>query len=107
MDINGLNEMMSIITIIVGALATWYAIFGKAPGFNNDYPKEMKADAEKMLRNFCWIIGPVAVVTGALEVLLPNLEWVFWVGMAIILPVIVVYMILFRKRFKQYLKKMK
>lgn len=98
--------MMSIITIIVGVLATWYAIFGKAPGFNMDYPKEMKADAEKMLRQFCWIIGPITVITGVLQ-MLPGLEWVYWVSLPIIIPAIVVYVIMFRRKFKQHLKKMK
>lgn len=106
MDLNSANQMMSIITVIVGALATWYAIFGKAPGFNMDYPKEMKADAEKMLRQFCWVIGPITVITGVIQ-MIPGLEWVYWASLAIIIPAIAVYVVLFRKRFKQYLKKMK
>ena len=106
MDLNSINQLTSIITIIAGVLAIWYAIFGKAPGFNMEYPKEMKADAEKMLRQFCWIIGPIAVITGVLD-MFSGIEWAFWIGMGLIIPAIVVYVILYRKRFKHYLKKMK
>lgn len=99
-----MNQMISIITVIAGVLALWYAIFGKAPGFNMDYPKEMKADAEKMLRQFCWIIGPIALVSGILELI--GYVWAGYISLLII-PLIIVYVILYRKRFKQYLKKMK
>jgi hypothetical protein len=99
-----MNQMMAIITVIAGVLAFWYAILGKAPGFNMDYPKEIKADAEKMLRQFCWIIGPVALASGILE--LVGYAWAGYISL-LTLPVIIVYVILYRKRFKKYLKKMK
>jgi hypothetical protein len=103
---DSINQMMDIFIIIAGVLALWYAIFGKAPGFNTDYPKEIKAEAEKMLRLFCWILGPVAIVTGVLE-MLPGLQWVYLVGVCIMLPTIIVYIVLFRKKFGKNLKKMK
>jgi hypothetical protein len=98
--------MMSIFIIIAGVLATWFAIFGKAPGFKNDYPKEMKEDADRLLRNFCWALGPIAIASGILE-MIPGLEWTYWVGLAIILPLVIAYIIVFRIKFKKYLKKMK
>jgi hypothetical protein len=99
--------MMSLFMIIAGVLALWFAIKGSAPGFKNDYPKEMKEDADKMLRKFCWIIGPVAIITGVLQMIYPEEVWVYWVSLAIIVPAITVYVILFRKKFKKHLKKMK
>ncbi len=90
--------------VIAGVLAVWYAIFGKAPGFNMDYPKEMKADAEKLLRQFCWAIGPIALISGILELL--GYAWAGYISL-LMLPLIVVYVILYRKKFKQHLNKMK
>lgn len=106
MDVNSINQMMDIFMIIAGVLAVMYAITGHAPGFNTDYPKEMKADAEKMLRKFCWVVGPVVVVASVAE-MITNIQIIFWISMAIIVPAIVVYIVLFRKKFKKYLKKMR
>lgn len=102
--VNGLgdiNGFMSIMMIIIGAFALYSAFTGKGPAFKNDYPKAMKEDANEMLRKFCWLVGPVSLITGVLEYM--KYDWAYWVGMAIIIPAIVVYMIIFRRRFKKYL----
>lgn len=101
---DGFDQLMSVFFVIAGGLGLYYAIAGKAPGFNMDYPKEMKADAEKMLRKFCFFLGPLAIAMGVLE-MIPGLEWTYWVGLCIMLPSIVVYIVLFRRKFRQYLKK--
>jgi uncharacterized protein (DUF983 family) len=98
-----MNQMMSAFMVIIGVLALYSAFTGKGPAFNNDYPKAMKEDANKMLRKFCWIIGPIAVVTGVLDYI--GYAWAYWVSLATILPAIIVYIIIFRKRFKNYLNK--
>ena len=54
--------MMAAFMAIVGVFAIYSAITGKGPAFNNDYPKAMKEDANKMLRKFCWYIGPITLV---------------------------------------------
>jgi len=89
--------------IIIGVLALYSAFTGKGPAFNNDYPKAMKEDANKMLRKFCWIIGPIAIGTGVLDYL--GYSWAYWVSLGTIMPAIIVYLIIFRRRFKDYLKK--
>ncbi len=99
----GMNQMMAAFMAIFGAFALYSAFTGKGPAFNNDYPKAMKEDANKMLRKFCWIFGPIALITGILDYL--GHEWAYWVSLATVLPGIVVYVILFRRRFKNYLKK--
>ena len=97
-----MNQMMSIFSIFIGAFALYSAITGKGPAFKNDYPKAMKAEAEKMLRIACWVAGPIMLVTGILDYM--GYQWAFFISMGTILPGIVVYVILFRKKFKQYLK---
>lgn len=96
--------MMAMFMVIIGVFTLYSAVTGKGPAFNNDYPKAMKVEANKLLRNFCWLIGPVAVVTGVLDYMITDM-WPYWVSMGIIIPAIVVYVIIFRKRFKEYLKK--
>ena len=98
-----MNKMMSAFMVIIGVFALYSAVTGKGPAYKNDYPKAMQADAAKMLRQFLWIIGPIATVTGVLDYL--GYTWAYWVSMATILPLVIVYVILFRKRFGQYLKK--
>ncbi len=103
MDLNSIDQLMSAFIVIAGVLAIYSAITGKGPVFKNDYPKEMREDANNLLRKFCWIIGPVATVTGVLQYM--GYAWAYWVSVGIILPAIVVYMVIFRKKFGQYLKK--
>lgn len=96
------NNMMTIITIAIGAFALFSAITGKGPAFKNDYPKEMKEDANKMLRNACWIAGPILLTSGIME--FAGVGWAFYISMFTILPGCVIFSVLFRRRFKKYLK---
>jgi hypothetical protein len=98
-----MNQMMSAFMAIIGVFALYSAFTGKGPAFNNDYPKGMKDDANKMLRKACWVFGPIALVTGVLDYL--GYSWAYWVSLATILPGIVVYVIIFRRRFSSWLKK--
>lgn len=104
MDFQSMNQFMAGIMAVAGLMALYYAITGKGKVYENDYPKAMKEGANKFMRNFLWIIGPVALVSGGLELL--GYAWGFWIGFAL-LPAIVVYYILFRRKFKEYLKKMR
>ena len=95
--------MMSAFMAIFGALALYSAFTGKGPAFKNDYPKAMKEDADKLTRLFCWIFGPIALVTGVLDFM--GHQWAFWASFVVIIPGFVIYIIIFRKRFKKYLDK--
>ncbi len=99
----GIDNMMTIFTIAIGVFAIYSAITGKGPAYKNDYPKEMKAEADKMMRIACWIAGPIMLVSGILEYI--GVEWAFFISLFTILPGIVVFSIIFRRKFKQYLKK--
>lgn len=100
--LQGMDQFMSAFTVFIGLLALYSAITGKGPAFRNDYPKAMQADANKMMRKFCWILGPIITVFGVLEYL--GYRWAYIVNMSFTLPAVVAYVILFRRRFKQYLK---
>lgn len=93
---------MAGITAVIGVMCFYYAITGQGKVYQNEYPKAMKEEANALLRKFMWIFGPIAVASGVLE--LVGYPWGFYVGL-VILPLIVVYYIIFRTRFRQYLKK--
>ena len=98
-----MDQFMSAFMVIIGLFALYSAFTGKGPAFKNDYPKAMQADANKMMRLFLWVIAPIITVFGILEYM--GYEWAYWISVGVTLPAIVVYMVLFRRRFKQYLKK--
>lgn len=97
------NNMMTIITIAIGGFALFSAITGKGPAFNNDYPKEMKEEANKMLRTACWIAGPIILAAGILEYL--GYEWAFYISLFTVLPGTIIFSFIFRRKFKKYLNK--
>jgi len=97
-----MNQLMAGFSVLIGLFALYSAITGKGPAYKNDYPKAMQADAAKMMRIFCAIIGPVVTTFGVLDYL--GYKWAFIVNACITIPAIVVYAIIFRRKFKQYLK---
>jgi cytochrome bd-type quinol oxidase subunit 2 len=119
MDSSSLNSFMSLFMVFIGVLSLYAAFTGKGPVFNNDYPKSMKEDANKLLRKFCWYIGPVTLITGGMdyfwvrivgEEVVNNSPFIiaqlpFLLSMVLTVPAIVIYVVIFRKRFKEQLKK--
>jgi cytochrome bd-type quinol oxidase subunit 2 len=102
MDANSVNQFMSVIVIVAGFMSLYYAITGKGAGFRNDYPKAMQEEAIKFTRKLYWVVGPFAILFGILQFFY---DWATWVSIAVIIPAIIVYLILFRRKFKEYLKK--
>ncbi len=104
--LTNMDSFMAIFMIVIGVFTLYSAITGKGPAYKNDYPKAMQADANKMMRIFCWIIGPIVTVFGVLDYM--NLpwagDWLNWVSIGVTLTIVIAYFILFRRRFKQYLK---
>ena len=101
------GDMMGFMTIInffIGIYVLYYAFKGKGKIYENDYPTAMKEDYAQMLRKFCWIVGIGMIVFSILEY--TNKEMSIWVylGMGFVLTCVVVFYVLFRIRFKQYLK---
>jgi len=101
-----MNQFMAGFSILIGLFTLYSAITGKGPAFKNDYPKAIKAEADRMMRIFCAIISPVILVFGVLDYMQDQwgTAWASWVNIAFVLPAIVVYTILFRRKFKNHLK---
>lgn len=101
------NNMFSFFMIAAGVFALYSAITGKGPAYNNDYPKSMKEEANKLLRKFLWILGPVATITGIIDFAYGEESWTALLGICTVFPILVVYFIMFRRKFKDDLKKMR
>ena len=106
-----MNGMMRIINLAIGIWATYSAISGKGAVYKNDYPKAIKEEANAFMRKFLWFIGPFMVVTTGALYLLEYLGvssqavLIFdLASVAIVVITVVVYVILFRRRFGKYLK---
>jgi len=96
---------MAMFQILIGVYALYAAFKGEGRMYKNDYPEEIKPEANKMLRIFCFVMGPVMLASGILEYL--GLKWTYWVTMPIVFAGIAVYLVIFYKRFGKILKKHK
>lgn len=101
------DNLFSLIMIAAGVFGIYSAVTGKGPAYRNDYPASMQKEANKFLQKFLWILGPVATITGILDFVYKESMWPYIASVSIILPTIVVYVILFRRKFKEDLKRMR
>ncbi len=99
-------DFMLWFNIFIGVLLLYYAIKGSGKVYENDYPEAMKEDHSILLRKFCWIAGVPMLVLSILELSMQGNSYAFVISMISIFYVlgcVVVYLVIFRKRFKQYL----
>ena len=102
-----IDSFMSIMMIAIGVFALYSAVTGKGPAYKNSYPASMQEGATKMLQKFLWLIAPVTLISGILDFVYPGSPWPYLGGIIIIIPAIIVYVILFRRKFKEDLKRMR
>lgn len=100
-------SFMIIFNIFIAVYILYYAFKGTGKIYENDYPKEMQEAHTKFLRKFCWITGVGLLVFSILEYINGfNSIWAIF-SIAYVLGCIVVYAVLFRVRFKEYIQKSK
>ncbi len=103
---SSMNFMM-IFNIFIAVYLLYYAFKGTGKVYENDYPKAMKESHAKLLRKFCWITGVGLLVLSILEYIQGfNSVWTI-VSIVFVLACIVVYFVLFRVRYKEFLAKPK
>ena len=111
------TNFMIIFQALLGAFLTYSAIRGSGMAYNNEYPESMKADAEAMYRKLYWFVGPTMIVGAAIDYFklfgeMPQVmgrgisEFISMVFFVLDVVVLIVFFILFRKKFKQQLKGM-
>lgn len=90
-----MDNMFSLLQLIIGVYLLYCAAMGKGKIFENDYIKVPRAEYVKKLRILSAISGTILTVTSALEyfgVLVPGttLGWISWaIGLASIIPMMV------------------
>ena len=97
------NQMFGVISILIGLYALYGAYSGKGSIYKNNYPAEIKQDADKLLRIFLWILGPILLVQGAMD--LTNRSIISSILIGIVFLLIITYLVIFYKRFGKALKK--
>ncbi len=100
-------DFMMIFNIFIAAYLLYYAIKGSGKVYENEYPKAMQESYLKFMRKFCWIAGVGMMVFSILEYL-NGFDSIFSIlSIVYVLGCVVTYFVLFRVKYKEYLKKTK
>lgn len=97
------NDIMLYFMLFAAVYVLYYAIRGEGKIYENDYPKAMQEDHKKFLRTFCWIIGIGILPLTILEFIFPSNAFISWANIGYVLACVVVYLILFRRKFGKYI----
>ncbi len=103
---DGAFSFMILFNIFIAVYLLYYAIKGTGKVYENDYPAEMKEAHAKLLRKFCWIAGVPLLVLSVLEYMSNQGISSIWgiISIVYILGCVVGYFIIFKVRFKEYLR---
>ena len=90
--------------IAIGAYLLYAGISGKGNVYqNNRLPEEVQGEAKKLLRVITLILGAILFVSGIFEAFhLFQQEIVMLVSIGACVIVLIVYYIIFRKKFGEY-----
>ncbi len=100
-------DMMVIFNIFIAGYLLFYAFKGTGRIYENDYPEEIKESHKQFLRKFCFIVGGGLLLISVLEYTQSfGSVWTI-VSMVFILSAVVIYLVVFQKRYRPYLKEQK
>ena len=104
-----INSMMSMFNLLIGALCAYSAITGKGFAYKNEYPKEVKPEADRMMRILLAVVAPLMLFMGAEDYfsLLPDkVSYVVQLTCtAVLFLLIVAYIVWLRVKFGKILDK--
>lgn len=97
-------DIVIIMDIAIGAYLLYAGISGKGNVYqNNRLPDEVQGEAKKLLRVITLILGAILFVSGIFEAFhLFQQEIVMLASIGACVIVLIVYYILFRKKFGEY-----
>ncbi len=100
------DSMFGYMFMGIGGMCIYYAIRGKGMAFNNQIPPQIKAESDKLLRVFLWILGPVVFAQGYCDTtgLTAQHGFIYPLFFGLSVAILVVYFIIFRKKFGKVLK---
>lgn len=102
--IDSTMSFMVIFDVFIAVYLLYYAIRGEGKLYEGgEFPEAMREEHKKLLRKFCWIVSVPMLVLSVLEYIFSYTS--IWATILIIyvLVCIVIYFIVFQKRFKKYL----
>lgn len=103
MNVDSAMDFMVVFNIFVGAYLLYYAIVGKGRLYEGDYPKEMMEEHQKLLRKFCWLVGAPMLGLSVLEYMYGFGSIWSTISIVYVLGAVVIYFIIFTKKFRKYL----
>lgn len=85
----------------IGVLCLYFAFRGKGMAYNNHYPKAIKAEADKLLRLFLWILGPIVLAQGILDItgITAQYPFIYAILFVVTFALLIAYYVIFRKKF--------
>ena len=104
-----INSMMSMFNLLVGVLCAYCAITGKGFAYKNEYPKEVKPEADKMMRILLAVVAPLMLLMGAedyFELFTDDVSFVIqMVCTVLVFLLVVAYIVWLRVKFGKILDK--
>ncbi|MGI6664669.1 MAG: hypothetical protein ACOX3W_04570 [Christensenellaceae bacterium] len=103
----GFDNILSILLMVTGAYVLICGLSRKGGIYKNDYPEEVKDRITKNTSIFAIYIGLVVTATGILDFYtdkFPAFRVYTLIGMGLTVVSVVIYAIVFRKKFGSYLR---
>ncbi len=106
---DNVTNMMSMFNLLIGLLCAYCAITGKGLAYKNEYPKEVKPEADRMMRILLAVLAPLMLFMGAEDYfsLFPdNVSFVVQMVLTVLVFLLVVaYIVWLRVKFGKILDK--
>ncbi len=95
------DSMFGYMFVIIGVMCLYFAFRGKGMAYNNTYPKAIKEEADKLLRLFLWILGPIVLVQGILDItgITAQYRFIYAILFSVTLIILVIYFVIFKRKF--------
>ena len=103
------DSMFGVMFMAAGAYCLYAAFKGSGMAYNNNYPPEIKEEANKHLRKYLWIFGPILLAQGFIDYkgLTEDYPFLYFIFLGLTVAIFVVFFVTFRKKFGKALSKKK
>lgn len=101
------DNILLVFSVVIGAYSLYAGIIGKGYAYKNDLPESIKPAADALLRKFLLMIGPLMLIMSAVDFFKPFGDMsiiVSGVLIGIVVVLLIVYVVLFRKHFGKLIK---
>ncbi|MGI6154071.1 MAG: hypothetical protein ACOYJB_09620 [Christensenellaceae bacterium] len=103
--IDGSMSFMIMFNIVIAIYILYYAFKGTGRLYDNEFPQDMQEAYRSMMRKFCWVVGIGLLILSVLEYIYGWRSPVAIVSICYILGCVAAYFVIFRVKFKSFIKK--